>query len=256
MLGWIILFSIAGSVFSTSGGLLLLTREKLTNRISLFLISFAAGVLLGVAFLDILPEAIEKIGSVEEALYYTLGAIVAFFIVERFFWWYHHHRFQAKEHRHETERHNLNQAHAYLLLIGDSIHNFVDGIVIAAAFLTSFPLGVGVSLGVIAHELPQEIADFSIMLNAGFSRKRVLILNLLSALTTLLGAVLAFFALGVLSMFVPPVLAISAGVFIYLALSDLIPAIHHQSEHKYDIIHFSLFIFGIVLIFLLGMLTG
>ncbi|MEX2144787.1 MAG: ZIP family metal transporter [Candidatus Spechtbacterales bacterium] len=247
MLGWIILFSIFGSVFSTIGGVFLLLREKLTNRISLFLISFAAGVLLGVSFLDVIPEAMENFSDPKDALLYVLAAIVFFFIVEKSFWWYHHHRFQSKEHRRETEHHTLNKTDAYLLLVGDSIHNFVDGIVIAAAFLVDFPLGVGVAVGVVAHELPQEIADFSIMLRAGFSRKKVLILNLITALTTLLGALLAYFSLGAISFFIPPVLAIAGGIFIYLALSDLIPAIHHTSEHKYDFVHFILFIAGIVL---------
>ena len=253
MLFWIILFSLFGSVFSTAGGVILLAKRGLAVRFSLFLVTFAAGVLLAVAFLDLLPEAAEGFGDFSSASRYVLGTIAAFFVLERFLWWYHHHRFDSAEHP-EHLREHVQPAHAYMLLMGDAIHNFIDGVLIATAFMASFPLGVVVSFGVIAHELPQEFADFGVMISAGFSRVRTLVLNLLTALTTVLGALFAYFALSFVGGLEPYLLAIGAGVFIYIALSDLIPAIHHQSEHKHDIVHFLLFISGIALIALLGLL--
>lgn len=247
MLFYIILFSIFGSIFSTIGGLFLLWKEDFAKRISLFLISFAVGVLLSVAFLDILPEAIEQLGEFRPIGFIILSTIVTLFLVERTLWWYHHHRMETEEHPHQ----HLQPTQAYLLLVGDSIHNFVDGILIAAAFLVSFPLGVGVAIGVIAHEIPQEIADFAIMITAGFKRAKILLLNLASASTTLVGAVLAYFTLSATEGMIPYVLALATGVFIYIALSDLIPIIHHQSEHKYDFVHLLMLVSGIALIILL-----
>lgn len=248
MLGWIVLFSFLGSVLSMAGGMFVLWQQDLAKRFSFFLISFAAGVLLGVAFFNLLPESLEGSGNINIVSIFALLAIVVFFVVERFFWWYHHHRLDTEEH---PEENPIHQAHAYILLSGDAIHNFVDGIVITAAFLTDFSLGVAVSVGVFAHELPQEIADFSVMLSAGFGRMKVFIMNLATSLTTLLGAVLAFFAFALAEGMTPYILAIAVGVFIYIALSDLIPSIHHQSEHKYDALHFFFFVGGIALIFFL-----
>lgn len=249
MLVWIILFSIAGSFLSMAGGFILLWKEKTTRKVSLFLISFAAGVLLSVAFFDLLPEALKETGNIEKVALGAISAIVILFILERFLWWYHHHRTHSEEHakRGDYPDTKNNPATAYLLLTGDTLHNFVDGILIAAAFLTDFSLGVGVAIGVIAHELPQEIADFSIMLNGGFSRLKTLVLNFIAASATLWGAIAAFFVAPLVEGFAPVVISFAIGVFIYIALSDLIPEIHHRSEHKYDIIHFLLFVGGIIL---------
>jgi len=250
MLLWIILFSIAGSFLSMAGGLILLWKERIARKLSLFLVSFAAGVLLGVAFLDLLPEALEASGSIERVALGALAAIVILFILERFLWWYHHHRTHTEEHTKHEDHPDTASAptKAYLLLVGDSVHNFVDGVLIAAAFLTDFSLGVGVAVGVVAHELPQELADFGVMLDSGFSRLKTLVLNFLAASTTLVGAVSAYFLLSFIEGFIPLVIAFAVGTFIYIALSDLIPEIHHRSEHKYDVVHFFLFVGGIVLV--------
>lgn len=253
MLSWILLFSLLGSVFSTIGGALLLLKKNLAERISLFLITFAAGVLLAIAFTDLFPEAVELFEDTSRASIWVLSAVVVMFITERFLWWYHHHRMDTSDHRHHAKTH-IQPAHAYLLMIGDALHNFIDGLIIATSFLVNFPLGVAVSLGVIAHELPQEIADFAIMIGAGFSKLKTLILNFVAALTTLVGALIAYLTIGSAEHITPYLLAIGAGVFIYIALSDLIPEIHHKSEHKYDIVHFLLFILGILVIFGVGSL--
>lgn len=250
---WILLFSALGSVFSTIGGVLLLWKEDFAKRISLFFITFAAGVLLGVAFLDLFPEAVEGLESLRTTVLYMLGAIVVLFVVERFLWWYHHHRFEAEEHHAEhREQHTLNRGQIYLLLTGDALHNFVDGVVIAAAFFVDVPLGIAVAIGVIAHELPQEMADFGLMIAAGFTRAKTITFNLVTASFTIIGALLAYGALLQTQQIVPVLLAIGAGTFVYIALSDLIPSIHHQSEHKHDFVHFLLFVLGLALIFILG----
>ena len=250
MLAWIILFSLAGSFLSMAGGLVLLWKEQAAKKFSLFLISFAAGVLLGVAFLDLLPEALEQIGDIHKVTLTAVIAIVIFFVMERFLWWYHHHRIHSEEHTGQGDHPEESgiAAKAYLLLIGDSLHNLVDGVLIAAAFLTDFNLGVGVAVGVIAHELPQELADFGVMLHAGFSKTKTLLLNFAAASMTLVGAVITFFIAPAIEGVTPFVIAFAVGVFIYIALSDLIPEIHHRSEHKYDLVHLALFIGGIVLI--------
>ncbi|OGZ61890.1 MAG: hypothetical protein A2932_00385 [Candidatus Spechtbacteria bacterium RIFCSPLOWO2_01_FULL_46_10] len=253
MLGYIILFSLLGSVGSMAGGVLLLWKEQHAQRAALFLISFAAGVLLSVGFLDLLPEALEKFsGDIHLVSITALLAMALVFVVERFLWWYHHHRFEAEEHHKEHhELHMLNRGQAYILLSGDALHNFIDGVLITAAFFVSFPLGISVSIGIIAHELPQEIADFSVMLNAGFKRLNIFLLNLSAALATLIGAMVSFFVLDFVEISIPYILATAFGVFTYIALSDLIPAIHHQSEHKYDILHFLFFTAGLAIFFLI-----
>ena len=250
MLLWIILFATAGSLLSMIGGVILLWRTDIAKKVSLFLISFAAGVLLGVAFLDLLPEAYAGLGNIELVATIMVIAIIVFFLLERSLWWYHHHRMHADEHADVTDHpeRGIGVSKAYLLLAGDATHNFVDGILITAAFLVDFSLGVVVSVGVIAHELPQEIADFGIMLDAGFSRIKTLILNSTAALTTLLGALIAFFVLPAVDGMVPFIIAFAAGMFVYISLSDLIPEIHHRSERKHAAIHFLLFVSGVFLI--------
>ena len=247
---WIILFALAGSFLSTAGGLILLWRIDLAKKVSLFLISFAAGVLLGVAFLDLLPEALEGLGNIEHVAVIILSAIVIFFLLERFLWWYHYHRTYTDEHANQIVRteEGIEVSKVYILLGGDAIHNFIDGILIATAFLINIPLGIAVSIGIIAHELPQEIADFGIMIDAGFSRIKTLLLNIAAASTTLMGALFALYIVPNIAGVAPFIIAFAAGVFIYIALSDLIPEIHHRSERKHAAIHFLLFVSGIFLI--------
>ena len=249
----ILLFSLVASIFSMVGGLFLVWKHKFAKKASFFLISFAAGVLLGVAFLDLLREALEELGSIELVSIVALSAIIVFFVLERLLWWYHHHSLHMEDNEHDKE-HILNKGQAYLLLSGDSIHNFVDGVLIAAAFMTDFYLGLTVTIGVIAHEVPQEIADFSIMLNAGLKRSKVLLLNFASAMTNPIGAVGAFLAFSFIEGISAYALAIAAGVFIYLALSDLVPALHHNKEHKYDFVQTALLVAGVLLIFFVGKL--
>jgi len=219
LLNWIIVFSILGSVVSIAGAaLLLFFPDSIRKSLLPCLLSYAIGTLLGAAFLGMIPNAL-KLATPLAVSGTVLAGIVLFFMLEKLIIWRHCHDNKCKVHA----------ATGPLILIGDGFHNFVDGIVIAAAFLTSIPLGLATSLAVIAHEVPQEVGDFAILLNNGYSKKRALTLNLLSSLTTLPGAIIAYFFLGATQEAVPFILAISAASFIYIAVADLVPGLHRQT---------------------------
>lgn len=239
ILAYIIIFTLLGSILSLTGSYFLLLRKKLTESFSNILISFAAGALLATAFLDLFPEALEEAGDANIFMPALLG-FLSFFLAERYIRLFHFHG-----HGHEPKPTTL------LILIGDGIHNFVDGVTIAVTFLTSIPLGITTSLAVAAHEIPQEIADMGVLLTSGLSKSRAVILNFLSALTALLGAILAFAFANFIENYLFFFLALAAGHFTYIAASDLIPEIHENTKNanKYSsLVSFSLGI-TIVLIF-------
>lgn len=240
MLGLIIFFSLIGSVFSLIGGFILLLKERWTEDFSLKLVSFAAGVLLATAFFDLLPEALQASGGSANLFVPVFTAIIGFFFLERSFFWFHHHH----------EDHGISPA-IYLILLGDSVHNFVDGIAIAAAFYINIPLGVLTSFAVAAHEVPQEIADFTIMLSRGLDRKRALIYNLLSSLMTLVGAFLTYLLAGIMEKKFWIATAATAGMFIYIATSDLMPELHKEHRRGRSISQTIYFVLGIVITFVL-----
>ena len=222
LLGWIMLFSVLGSVGAIAGAALLLFFQEGTRKILLpCLLSYAIGTLLGAAFLGMIPKALEQ--NTALAISGTvLAGIVIFFALEKIIIWRHCHEEECEVHG----------TAGPLILIGDAFHNFVDGFVIAAAFLTSVPLGIAASLAVIAHEIPQEVGDFAILLENGYSKTRALALNTLSSLATLPGAVIAYFFLGATREAVPFILALSAASFIYIAVADLVPSLHRQTGLK------------------------
>lgn len=215
---WIFLFSLLGSVGAMSGGalLLLLPHPVIRKLIPCFL-SYAIGTLLGAAFLGMIPAGLRQ-APAPSVLAMVLAGIIVFFILEKIVLWRHCHD-------PECELHGKSGG---LILIGDAFHNFVDGVVIAAAFLTSTPLGISASLAVIAHEVPQELGDIAILLDSGYSKSKAFCCNLLSSLTTLPGALLAYFYLGTTNAAIPYILAISAASFIYIALADLVPDTHKR----------------------------
>jgi len=218
MLLWIIGFSILGSVGAIAGAaLLLLFPDNVRKTLVPCLVSYAAGTLLGAAFLGMIPVSLKQAPAtgVAETL---LAGLVLFFMLEKFMLWRHCHEDNCEVHK----------SAAGLILVGDAFHNFVDGVVIAAAFLTSIPLGITAALAVVAHEVPQEVGDFAILLDNGYGRMNALALNSLSAAATLPGAILAYFWLGETRDAVPYILALSAASFIYIALADLVPGLHRQ----------------------------
>jgi len=238
---WILGFSILGSLGAIAGAALLLAVPGVVrNRLVPLLISFATGTLLGAAFLGMIPAGLEQ-APAREVLTAVLAGIVLFFILEKLVLWRHCHERNCEVH---------GQA-APLILIGDAFHNFVDGVVIAAAFLTSVPLGVATAIAVIAHEVPQEIGDFAILLDSGYSKTKALILNTLSAITTLPGALLAYFWLAEAQSLVPYVLALSAASFIYIATADLVPNLHRKAKWADSFTQVFLVLAGIITIGLL-----
>ena len=215
-----LLIAVGLSLLGGLGGLLiasgvLLVTDSARARLIPWLVSYAVGALLGVSMLAILPKALASLPS-SHVLATLLVGILLFFVLEKLVLWRHCHT-------HDCEVHDGT---AVPVLVGDAFHNFVDGAVIATAVLTSIPLGVSTALAVAAHEIPQEIGDFAILLHAGFSRRRALLLNVISGLSSALGAVAAVLAFGWLPQALPYFLALAAASFLYVAMADLIPGLH------------------------------
>lgn len=247
---YIFIFVFLGSIGSLIGGVALLAREKFALRISHYLASFAAGTLLGAAFFDLLPEAAhtaEETG-IDVFLFALLG-ILLFFILERFIHWFHHHE---EYHEHEKE----TKSTIPLIVFSDTLHNFVDGVVIAATFLVSIPLGIVTTLAVAAHEIPQEIGDFGLLLHKGMSRTKILWVNIVSASAAFLGAIFTLLFGTLIEGFIPVFLAITAGFFIYIAASDLIPEIHYEKKRKTAVIQSILLVSGVVVVWVAITLLG
>ena len=237
----ILFFSMLGSVGSVAGAaLLLFFPQSVRNILVPCLISYATGTLLGAAFLGMIPHALEE-SDPFRILASVLGGIVLFFLLEKLVIWRHCHDGKCE----------IHSVAGPLILVGDAFHNFVDGIVIAAAFLTNITLGVATACAVIAHEVPQEIGDFAILLDSGYTKHGAFLYNLLSSLSTLPGAVISYFFLRATKTTVPYILALSAASFIYIAMADLIPELHRRFGIKTTVRQFLLFISGIgtILIF-------
>lgn len=235
MLTWIVGFSLLGSVGAVAvSGLLLFFPEGIRRVLVPGLISYATGTLLGAAFLGMIPAALAQAAAVP-VMATVLAGMVLFFVLEKLVLWRHCHDSECAVHGRA----------APLILIGDAFHNFVDGVVIAAAFLTSVPLGVATAMAVIAHEVPQEVGDFAILLDSGYGRAKAMLLNGLSAAATLPGAVATYFWLGETRMAVPYILALSAASFIYIAAADLIPSLHRQTTPVSSLRQLALLLAGI-----------
>lgn len=209
-------------------------------RRAMFCMSFAAGVLLGAAFLDILPAALARHGN-GSVLSATLAAMAGFFVLERVL--------------HATHDHHAHESHAvpsgYLILVGDTLHNFVDGVAIAATFMMDPALGLTATLAIAAHELPQEIADFGVLLSANFSRRSALLLNLLSGLAAVIGAAACIAFEGLVEQHLAWLMAATAGMFIYIAASDLMPEVHHAGPRDGWLYTIPFFV-GVALIAIVG----
>lgn len=227
-LSWIIAVALAGGALSVSAAAGL-TAAVGIHRVNV-LISYAIGALLGAAFLEILPHALES-GDAHQMAATVLVGILAFFVLEKLVLWRHCHHDHCEAHDAQAPAHDHGRS-GLLILIGDTFHNFVDGILIAAAFLESTELGIVTALAIIAHEIPQEVGDYLILLHSGYSRASALAFNLLSSLATLLGAMLAYFALSQLTEWIPTLLGLAAASMIYVAVADLIPSLHKRTELK------------------------
>lgn len=241
---WYALLSVfVVSLISFVGVFTLSIESKKLKTLLIYLISFSAGALLGDSFLHLLPEMVEEQGFSIQISLGVLAGIVVFFILEKMIHWRHCHMpIDNKEHIHPF---------AYTNLFGDGLHNFLDGLIIAASYLVSLPAGIATTIAVILHEIPQEIGDFGVLLHAGFSKKKALLMNFISALAAVLGAVVALVLNnnieGIQKILVP----IAAGGFIYIAASDLIPELHKETRLKVSFLQVLAFLIGIGIMALL-----
>jgi len=242
MLIYTIIALISGSIGSVGlAALLLLAKKDRLEKISTLLMYLAGGTLLGAAFLGMIPKSTSTLKP-EIVLQFVLGGILFFFVLEKVILW--------RTCRNKNCERHVN-AVAPMILIGDAFHNAIDGIVIAASFLTSVELGIFVTISVIFHEIPQELGDFGILLKSGLSRKKALLYNMLSGSTSIVFGILAFFFMDSMKMLIPYVLAFSASSFIYIALADLIPEMHKKTSLKDSLTQILLIIIGISIIYLI-----
>ena len=207
----------------------------LTRWVNL-MVSFAVGALLAVAFLDVLPEALKRSSSNEAMLSTLLGGLLLFFLLEKAALWRHSHAGADEDehagHEHHGHHHGPGRATATMILVGDGFHNFVDGILVAAAFTADVRLGIATAAAVMIHEIPQEIGDFMVLLHSGYSRRRALAWNFISSLTAVAGGVLGYLLLDVMEQALPHVLALASASFIYIAMADLIPSMQRRWDGK------------------------
>lgn len=242
------------SLVSFIGALLLFLNVKRIEKLLFPLVSFAAGALLAAAFFDLIPEAVAADGDLP-IFSFVLGGIVLFFVVEKLMYWYHCHSGECESHHGHGDSHShkkIVKPVAFLNLFGDGVHNFLDGAIIAATFLVNPGLGVVTTLAVILHEIPQEIGDFSVLIYSGLSRGRALFYNFLTALTSVIGALVAFFFSNAVESAEPALLAFAAGGFIYIAAADLIPELHHDQEFPKSLIQLAWFGVGVTAIYLVS----
>ncbi|MBN1157338.1 ZIP family metal transporter [Candidatus Woesearchaeota archaeon] len=230
---WIISSTLVVCLSSLVGIFALVLKSKVLNRLLLCLVGFSAGALMGGAFLHLLPESIEKISTVTASLSLLVG-FSSFFLIERFLHWHHCHKNKCEVH-----------TFTYMNLFGDGVHNFIDGVVIAVSFVTDIHLGIVTTIAIIAHEVPQEIGDFGVLIYGGFTKAKAILYNFLSALTALLGALSGYFLSTVLEGVISSILPFAAGGFIYIAASDLIPELHKEPDFRKSLSSFCFFIAGI-----------
>jgi zinc and cadmium transporter len=245
-LAWAVGLTVLGSLGGVVvASVLLLCNERIRLKLVPWLVSYAVGTLLAVALLVLLPEALAHL-SAKRVLGSLLGGIIIFFVLEKLVLWRHCHT-------HDCEAHGLA---APMVLVGDGFHNFLDGVVIGTAVLTSVPLGISTALAVMTHEIPQELGDFAILLHAGYSRQKALVLNIISGLSAIVGAVFAIYTLNWLPAVSEYVLAVSAASFLYIAMADLIPDLHRGRTDAKTFRQLALVFGGIITIIALSGLVG
>ena len=258
VLSWIIIFSLFGGILSViAASVFLMLPEPGRSRILPHMVSFAIGALLGAAFLGLFPHALSSphISDVHDISLTVLVGLLTFFILEKLVIWRHCHHIECEVHGTEEPHHHHEKEENHapagtLVLVGDAVHNFVDGILIAAAFLTDIHLGIVTALAVAAHEIPQEVGDFAILLQSGFSRSKAMLFNILSSLTTVIGALLAYYSLSSAEHYLPYVLAVAASSFIYVAVADLIPGLHKQTAVSDSLKQITLIMSGVFVVYI------
>ena len=247
----IILATLTVSLFSLSGIIALSLNHETLHKILFFLIAFSAGTILGASFFDLLPEAVELMPESVVFIYIAFG-YVSFYILERFIYWYHGHGHHSDIEEHEEER--ATMGFAYLNILGDGIHNFIDGMIIATSFTVDFSVGIATTMAVIFHELPQEMGDYGVLVYAGFDRMRALLLNFAAALSVVVGGFAGIFFLGAIDALSGVLISFSAGAFIYLSASELIPELQKEENFWKSLIQFVVFLLGLAVIWSLGLI--
>ena len=248
-LAQIILATFIVSALALLGIFTLSMKEKLLKRILFALVSLSAGAMLGGAFLHLIPEALEisPAGSLRPFIFIIIGFTI-FFLVEKVLHWHHCHS------PHHHKKNSKHQSFAYMNLFGDAIHNFIDGLIIAASFVADVNLGVATPIAVALHEIPQEISDFGVLLYGGFKKGKALFLNFITALAAVLGGILGFFLSSNIQSGLTILLPLAAGSLIYIAASDLLPELRKEEDTARSLISFGIFILGIGLMFTLSYL--
>lgn len=246
-LGWILASTFLISLTAWIGVLALFLREDLLDRVLLGLVALAAGGLVGGAFLHLLPSAVSAVGGGETFPVFVAVVVgfCAFFVLEQFVHWHHHH----------AATHELEPV-TYLVLLSDTVHNFIDGLVIAGSFVVGVPVGVVTTLAIALHEIPQEIGDFGVLVYGGFERRRALVLNYLTQTTVILGGVVGFAFADRMAGAPALLLAFAAGNFVYIASSDLIPEIKGGDDVRRSLVHFGVFLLGVLLMLLIRLGRG
>jgi zinc and cadmium transporter len=252
-LAYIIITTILISLVSFIGIFTLALKDKVLNKILLFLVSLSAGALMGGAFLHLIPEAIEKSiheheGHMEislEIFIFVIVGFILFFIIEKVLHWRHCHK----------EKCDIHTFH-YMNLIGDSVHNFIDGLILAASYVTSIELGITTTFAIVAHEIPQEIGDFGVLIYGGFKKKKAIVLNFIVAATAIIGGIIGFIISRAIDETTIFLLPFAAGGFIYIAATDLIPEIKKELDYKKYLITLIIFILGILLMWFIKIYFG
>jgi zinc and cadmium transporter len=243
-LAYILLATFIVSLISFVGVLTLALKDKILSKILLVLIGLSAGALMGGAFLHLLPEAVENNSGLDVYLVVIIGFIL-FFLIEKVLHWRHCHKGECDVH---TFR--------YMNLIGDSIHNFIDGLIMAASFVVSVPLGITTTIAIATHEIPQEIGDFAVLIYGGFSKRRAIMLNFVVALTAVLGGIVGYFVSNLIEDIVLFILPFAAGGFIYIAATDLVPEIRKELDMKKYMATLFVFICGILIMWITKVFYG
>lgn len=271
LLTWIVLFTaIGGALSALAASVFLVVPDAVRSRVLPHLVSFATGALLSAALLGLLPHAIESAGLANTHVVgmTLLGGLLLFFVLEKMVLWRHCHQdvcevhVNPEPHGHlHGHAHNHNHGHdhfdparrdrasAMLILIGDGFHNVLDGVLIAAAFMTDIHLGIVTAIAVCAHEIPQEVGDLAILLNGGMSRWRALTLNMLTSITSVLGGVIAYFSMAQVQEVLPYAIAIAASSFLYIAVADLIPGLHRKVDPGSGVWQFAYIVLGVAVIY-------
>jgi len=242
-LALIILATIINSLIALIGIFTLWMKQRSIKKIIIFLVALSAGALLSGAFFHLIPESLEHLTPIATFTLVLVGFIL-FFIMERLLYWHHCHEGKCDVH-----------PVGYLILLGDGLHNFIDGIIIAISFLVSIPFGIITTLLIIVHEIPQELGDFGVLVHSGYSKTKALVYNLFSQLACVIGGLIGFFLSTSIKGIIPLILPFAAGGFIYISASDLVPELHKEPKIKKSLSAFAFFILGIIIMLLIKALA-